>query len=78
VAATSSGEHASVALEILEQRDQVGLGVGQRTIDEPPTVVIQRNCVMGLAGDVDAAEHLELGGDQPVGRSRLGHWDPLS
>jgi hypothetical protein len=53
-------QHPPVPLEVLEQSDQIGLGVGKWTIDESVPVIVQGDGVMGLAGHIDAAEHLEL------------------
>lgn len=65
-------EDSSVALEVLEQFDQVGLGIGERTIEKPLSVQVQCDSVMGLASDIDAAEHfvVSAGWSRPAARLR--------
>jgi hypothetical protein len=69
-------QDTAVRLELLEQFDQGGLGVGQWPIGESLTALVQGDHVVGFAGDVDSAEHLELGRDHPLAGARLGQLDP--
>ena len=71
-------QHSTMSLELVEELDQVGLGVGQRPAGPSLPTWVQGHSVVGFAGHVDAAEHVEHGRDRPDGGARLGQLNPFS
>lgn len=53
---------SSVTCEVCEQADEVGLSIRLGTVDEPVPVLVERDCVVGLSGDVYATEDVVPGG----------------